>query len=63
MLLATATLLAERFPEAELRAFALIRTMGLQPDVDKILTPCVGVIRRNASNDAVRQDDVRESPI
>ena len=61
-LLATATRLAERFPHADIRAFALVRTMGLQPDVEKILTPCVGVIRRNGWNDAVRQDDLVETP-
>ena len=58
MFLATATLLAERFPSAELRAFALIRTMGLQPNVEKIVAPCVGVIKRGHWNDADRQDDV-----
>ena len=56
MLLATATLVSQRFPEADIRAFALIRTMGLQPDVEKILAPAVGVIRRNEWNDAVRLD-------
>ena len=61
MFLATATLLAERFPSAELRAFALIRTMGLQPDVEKIVAPCVGVIKRGYWNDADRQDDVAEA--
>ena len=58
MFLATATLLAERFPSAALRAFALIRTMGLQPNVEKIVAPCVGVIKRVHWNDAYRQDDV-----
>ena len=61
MFLATATLLAERFPSAELRAFALIRTMGLEPDVEKIVAPCVGVIKRGYWNDADRQDDVAEA--
>jgi hypothetical protein len=55
-LLATGTLLEERFPEAQHGAFALIRTMGLQPDVAKIVDPCVGYIRRNAWNDASRDD-------
>ncbi len=56
MLLAMGTLLAPRFQGAELSAFALIRTMGLQPDVDKIIDPFVGFIRRNAWNDANRDD-------
>lgn len=61
MLLATASVLAKRFPNVELRAFALIRTMGLQPDIEKIIAPCVGVIRAQ-SDDAIRMDDVLESP-
>jgi hypothetical protein len=62
MFLAMATLLARRFPTADLRAFALIRTLGLQPDVQKIVAPCVGVIRRQGQ-DADRVDDVPEVPI
>lgn len=61
-LLAVATVLAARFPGADIRAFALVRTMGLQPDVETILMPCVGVIRRNVWNDATRQDDVTPFP-
>lgn len=37
----------EAFPDANVRAFALIRTMGLIPDVDKIVDPCAGVISYN----------------
>jgi hypothetical protein len=57
MLLATGTLLAERFPNPRLGGFALIRTMGLQPDVEKIVDPCIGYIRRNHWNDADRHDN------
>jgi len=57
MLMATATVLRHAFPSIELRAFALIRTMGLQPDVEKILAPCVGAIVRSPWGDAVRSDD------
>lgn len=60
MLFALATLLATRFPKADIRAFVLIRTMGLQPDVAKILTSCAGVIRRNQWGDVDRHDDVAE---
>lgn len=60
MLLAMATLLSTRFPNAELRAFGLIRTMGLQPDVDRIVSPCVGVIRRQGG-DADRIDDAGQA--
>ena len=58
MLLATVTLLEDRFPKAQLGAFALIRTMGVQPDVAKIVEPCVGYIRRNQWNDANREENV-----
>jgi predicted amidophosphoribosyltransferase len=44
-LLAAATRLHEAFPRARIRAFALLRTMGLVPDVDQLLDPCVGEIR------------------
>ena len=45
-LLAAATVLSRAFPNARIRAFALIRTMGLVPDVDRILSPCTGTISR-----------------
>jgi len=44
-LLAAATRLHEAFPRARIRAFALLRTMGLIPDVNQLLDPCVGEIR------------------
>jgi predicted amidophosphoribosyltransferase len=55
MLLASAALLAERFPKAEIRAFALVRTLGLQPDVERILEPCLSRIRA-IYGDASRED-------
>jgi len=58
MLLAMATLVRHVFPSAELRAFALIRTMGLQPDVERILAPCVGAIMWGPWGDAIRTDGV-----
>lgn len=56
-LLATAALLRARFPNAEIRVFALIRTMGLQPDVERIVTLCAEVIE-HFWNDTQRMDDV-----
>jgi hypothetical protein len=43
-LLAAASRVQEAFPEAEVRAFALLRTMGLVEEVEKILDPCRGTI-------------------
>jgi len=60
-LLATGSHLRQRFP-ADIRAFALIRTKGLQPEIEKILEPCVGMIVRNPWGDADRNDDAREPP-
>ena len=62
MIMAVAIMLAHRFPGVPLRAFALVRTMGLQPDVDRIVAPCVGVVLRRG-HDAGRQDDVPEPPL
>jgi hypothetical protein len=39
---------------AEVRAFALVRTLGLQPDIEQILQPCTGVIR-NFYGEAARE--------
>jgi predicted amidophosphoribosyltransferase len=44
-LLAAAARMQEAFPTAEVRAFALIRTMGLIQRVEHLLEPCVGEIR------------------
>jgi hypothetical protein len=44
-LLAAAARLQDAFPATEIRAFALLRTMGLVPGVDQLLDPCVGEIR------------------
>jgi predicted amidophosphoribosyltransferase len=44
-LLAAAMRLQEAFPCARIRAFALLRTMGLVPEVNRLLDPCVGEIR------------------
>jgi hypothetical protein len=44
-ILAVAARLHEAFPNADIRAFALVRTMGLLPDVARFLDPCQGVVR------------------
>jgi adenine/guanine phosphoribosyltransferase-like PRPP-binding protein len=54
-LLAAASLLAQAFPEAEIQAFALIRTMGLVPEVERIVDPVVGRIFRTPSGGADRR--------
>jgi hypothetical protein len=53
-LLAAATRLHEAFPRAQIRAFALVRTMGLIPGVQQLLDPCKGEIRWR-SGDAYRR--------
>jgi hypothetical protein len=47
-LLAAATRLQEAFPEVEIRAFALLRTMGFIAGVPQLLDPCKGEIRWKA---------------
>ncbi|HEY3155368.1 MAG TPA: hypothetical protein VGK76_01910 [Candidatus Eisenbacteria bacterium] len=54
-LLAVASLVQDLFPEADVRAFAMLRTMGLQPEVDRILEPCVGTIHLTVWGEADRQ--------
>ena len=43
-LLAAVSRVAEAFPEAEVRAFALVRTMGLIENVERIVDACRGTI-------------------
>ncbi len=52
-LLAAAACVQEAYPGVRIRAFALIRTMGLIPGVSRLLDPCVGEIRWR-SGDACR---------
>jgi predicted amidophosphoribosyltransferase len=49
-LLAAAARLHETYPSARIRAFALLRTMGMVPGVDRLLDPCVGEIRWRAGD-------------
>ncbi|MFY9340951.1 MAG: hypothetical protein WAT39_00585 [Planctomycetota bacterium] len=53
-LLAAATRVSEALPQAEVRAFALVRTMNFVQDIEKLVDPCVGAIR------CVGEDAVRE---
>ncbi len=50
-----ATVIKNAFPEVEVRAFALIRTCGLVPDVERIIEPTFGTITRNRFGDASRE--------
>jgi adenine/guanine phosphoribosyltransferase-like PRPP-binding protein len=52
-LLAAASVLADAFPGVEVRGFAVVRTMGLVPDIERIASPTVGEIRFERG-DAVR---------
>jgi len=49
-LLAAATRLREAFPSSDIRAFALLRTMGLGQKVERLWDPCVGQIRWRAGD-------------
>jgi predicted amidophosphoribosyltransferase len=53
-LVAAAMRLHEAFPKADIRAFALVRTMGFILDVERLFDPCEGVIRWNGE-DAYRE--------
>ncbi len=49
-LLAAASRLKEAHPGARIRAFALLRTLGLAPEVERLLEPCMGEIRWRAGD-------------
>lgn len=44
-IVAAAAVLRAAFPNATIRAFAMVRTMGLVPEVDAVVQPQVGVVR------------------
>jgi predicted amidophosphoribosyltransferase len=54
-LLAAASRLRDAFPGARIQAFALLRTLGFAPRVDRLFEPCVGEI-------AWRDGDARRNP-
>jgi hypothetical protein len=49
-LLAAASRVHEAFPGAQIRAFALVRTMGFIPGLEQLLDPCKGEIRWKAGD-------------
>jgi hypothetical protein len=53
-LMAAAMRLHDAFPDVEIRAFAMLRTMGMVDRLEQLVDPCVGVIRWRAG-DAHRQ--------
>jgi hypothetical protein len=54
-LLAGASLIRDVFPGIQVDCFALVRTLGLQPEVDRIVDPVVGAITRNPWGGADRK--------
>jgi hypothetical protein len=42
--LACAQRLREAFPNTEIRLFAMMRTLGLIPEIERVVDPCVGTI-------------------
>jgi hypoxanthine phosphoribosyltransferase len=54
-LLAAASRLAEVYPGSTVTVFALVRTKGLQPEVENIIEPCVGRIWERYAGEADRQ--------
>ena len=50
-----ASRIAEVYPHANVQAFALIRTMGLQPEIENIIDPCVGKISLGYQGDSKRE--------
>lgn len=53
-MLAAASRVAEAYPECHVLGFALVRTKGLQPELERILEPCRGTIEYQGT-DADRQ--------
>ncbi len=49
-LLAAATRVREAFPETPIRAFALLRTLGMVAGLERLMDPCVGTIRWRAGD-------------
>lgn len=53
-LLAAASMVKDRYPEADITAFGMLRTLGLQPDIEAIVAPCVGTITLTPWGEAQR---------
>lgn len=54
-LLAAASRVKEAYPNAEVRAFAVVRTMGLVPDIERMTEPTVGTLTLLANGRVDRQ--------
>lgn len=54
MLYACGEVLRQAYPDAEIRGFALLRTMGLVPEVERIIDPCIGAIQMSRWGDPNR---------
>jgi hypothetical protein len=54
MLYACGQALRQAYPDAKIKGFALLRTMGLVPEVEQIIDPCVGTIGMNRWGDPNR---------
>jgi predicted amidophosphoribosyltransferase len=48
--LAAATRVQEAFPGTPIRAFALVRTLGMVAEVERLMDPCLGMIRWRAGD-------------
>jgi hypothetical protein len=48
-MIAAASRVQEAFPDAVVRAFALVRTMGLVPEIERVGDPCVGWVTYDGS--------------
>jgi hypothetical protein len=53
-MLAAVSRVMEAFPRAEVRAFALIRTLSDQ-EVERIVAPCTGTVRLHGPNSIRRE--------
>jgi orotate phosphoribosyltransferase-like protein len=49
-LVAGAMRLREAFPQAQIRAFALLRTKGFVDEIERVIDPCVGEIHWNGTD-------------
>lgn len=54
-MIACANLLHEAFPDAEIRAFAMIRTQGFVDNIEKIFDPSTGTITGYPSGKSHRE--------
>lgn len=53
-LLAACSHVQEAYPRTLVKGFALVRTMGLVPEIESVIEPCIGTIRLNQWGGAER---------